>query len=137
MSNMLMMVVHCSIAYHGLENPHMMVRVYQMYVNHVKQRYSTDVIVFYGYTNEPSTKDATHLRRTGTCSGVTVHFTGDKLIRSKKDDSWHIKKISNSSLTIFTKELEKIGCVVDSAKQDADSADNYCICTNQRYHFSG
>ena len=77
--------------------------VCQMYVNHVKQRYGTAVIVFDGYTNEPSTKDATHLRRTGICSGVTVHFTGDELIRSKKEESWHIRKISNGSLTISPK----------------------------------
>ena len=74
-----------------------------MYVNRVKQRYGTAVIVFDGYTNEPSTKDATHLRRTGTCSGVTVHFAGDKLIQSKKDESWQIRKISNGSLTISPK----------------------------------
>ena len=35
--------------------------VCQMYVNHVKQRYGTAVLVFDGYTNEPSTKDAIHL----------------------------------------------------------------------------
>ena len=58
----------------------------QMYVNHVKQRYCTAVLVFDGYTNEPSTKDAIHLIRTRTCSGVTVHFTGDMLIQSKKDE---------------------------------------------------
>ena len=44
--------------------------VCQMYVNHVKQRYGTAVIVFDGYTNEPSTKDATHLRRTGSYSAL-------------------------------------------------------------------
>ena len=43
--------------------------VCQMYVNHVKQGYGTAVIVF-GYTNEPSTKDATHLRRTGSYSAL-------------------------------------------------------------------
>ena len=58
--------------------------VYQMYVNHVKQR--TAVLVFDEYTNDPSTKDALHLIRTRTCSGVTVHFTGDILIQSKKDE---------------------------------------------------
>ena len=77
--------------------------VCQMYVNHVKQIYGTAVIVFDGYTNEPSAKDATHMRRTGTCSGVTVHFTGDTLIQSKKDESWKRRKISNSSLTISPK----------------------------------
>ena len=59
-----------------------------MYVNHMKQRYGTAVLVFDGYTNEPSTKDAIHLIRTRTCSGVTVYFTDDHdmLIQSKKDE---------------------------------------------------
>ena len=60
--------------------------VCHMYVNRVKQRYCTDVPVCDGYTNELSTKDAIHLIRTGNCSGATVHFTGDMLIQSKKDE---------------------------------------------------
>ena len=57
-----------------------------MYVNHVKQNYGTAGVVFDRYTNEPSTKDAIDLIRTGTSSGVTVHFTSDMLIQSKKDE---------------------------------------------------
>ena len=86
MFNMFLMVVHYSIAYHGLKDPYMMMCVKCIHVNHVKQRYGTAVLVFDGYTNEPSTKDAIHLIRTRTCSGVTVHFTGDMLIQSKKDE---------------------------------------------------
>ena len=83
MFNMFLMVGHYS-------TPTMASRsiyddVYQMYVNHVKQRYGTAVLGFDGCTNEPSTTDAIHLIRTRTCSGVTVHFTGDMLIHSKKD----------------------------------------------------
>ena len=67
------------------------------------------LLVFDGYTNEPSTKDAaldaTHLRRTGTCSGVTVHFTGDKLFGPRKMSPHH--KENNGSLN-FTKEQEKM-----------------------------
>ena len=57
-----------------------------MYVDHVKQRYGTAALVFDGHTNELSTQDAIHLIRTRTCSGVTVHFTGNMLIQSKKDE---------------------------------------------------
>ena len=60
--------------------------VCQMYATHVKERYGTAVLVFDGYTDGPSTKDAIHLIRTRTCSGVTVHFTGDMLMESKKDE---------------------------------------------------
>ena len=43
------------------------------------------VIVFDGCKEEPTIKDATQLRRTGVTPGVTVHFSGDKTIQSKKD----------------------------------------------------
>ena len=59
--------------------------VCQMYVNHLKQRYGTAVLVFDGYTNEPSRKDAIHLIRTSTCSGVTVHFTDDNYTHSVQE----------------------------------------------------
>ena len=47
--------------------------VCQMYVRYVTQKYGAAVIVFDGYKDEPTTKDATQQRRTGTCSSVTVH----------------------------------------------------------------
>ena len=65
-------------------DPYMMMCVKCMLI--MKERYGTAVLVFDGYTNEPSIKDAIHLIRTRTCSGVTVHFTGDMLIQSKKDE---------------------------------------------------
>ena len=61
----------------------------------VKCIYSSETklfLFFDGYTNELSTKDAIHLIRTGTCSGVTVHFTGDMLLQSKKDEFLANKK---------------------------------------------
>ena len=39
-----------------------------------------------GYNDEPATKDATQLRRTGACAGVTVHFDGYMIIQAKKED---------------------------------------------------
>ena len=47
-----------------------------LYVRYVTQRYGRCAIVFDGSKDEPSTKDATHLRRTGASTGVTVNFTG-------------------------------------------------------------
>ena len=96
-----------------------------MYVNHVKQIYGTAVLVFDGYNNEPSTKDAIHLIRKRTCSGVTVHFTGDMLIQSKKDE--------------FVATKENKACVgqCQAGCRCADSANNCCICPNQTYYLSG
>ncbi|RUM44712.1 MAG: hypothetical protein DSY80_04115, partial [Desulfocapsa sp.] len=44
--------------------------VCELYVRYVTQKYgAAAAIVFDGYTDDPTTKDATHLRRTGMCTG--------------------------------------------------------------------
>ena len=59
-------------------------------VSHLYVRYSETygaaAIVFDGYNDYPITKDATHLRRTGDCVGVTVHFANGMMIKSMKDE---------------------------------------------------
>ena len=52
-----------------------------LYVRHATQRYGRCAIVFDGYNDEPSTKDATDLRRTGACTGVAVNFTGGMIVQ--------------------------------------------------------
>ena len=57
------------------------------YVNWIRKRYGMNVtVVFDGYSNNPSTKDITHIRRTKGKVGQSVLFTGEKVFRSKKDD---------------------------------------------------
>lgn len=41
--------------------------------------------MFDGYTNEPSTKDNAHLRRTAEQVGKCVNFVGDMKINLKKE----------------------------------------------------
>ena len=50
------------------------------YVRYVTRKYGTAAIVFDGYNDDPTTKDATHLRRTGYCVG------GDSALRQWNDD---------------------------------------------------
>ena len=54
------------------------------YVRYVTQKYGAAIIVFDGYREEPTTKDATHLR-SSTCTGLNVHFTGRRVVQSKKE----------------------------------------------------
>ena len=54
------------------------------YVRYVTQKYGAAIIVFDGYREEPTTKDATHLR-SSTCTGLNVHFTGRMVVQSKKE----------------------------------------------------
>ena len=60
--------------------------VSHLYVMYVTQKYGGAAIVFDGYNDDPTTKDATHLRRTGDCVGVTAHFASGMIIKSKKDE---------------------------------------------------
>ena len=53
---------------------------------YVTQKYGRCAIILDGYKDEPSTKDATHLRRTGACTGVTINFTGGMIVQSKKEE---------------------------------------------------
>ena len=48
------------------------------------KKYGAVVIVYNVYKDDPTTKYATHMRRTGDCVGVTVHFAREMMIKSKK-----------------------------------------------------
>src|SRR4029434_9916750 len=72
------------------------------------------------YTIEPTIKDATQLRRRGATPGVTVHFSGDMIIQSKKDQFLNNKENKQRFLVYLSAKLEKAGCITDHAKHDAD-----------------
>lgn len=60
----------------------------QMYVRYVTTRCGGGgtASVLDAYSDDPTTKDDTHMRRTWQCTGVTVYFTGGMMIQSKKDE---------------------------------------------------
>ena len=60
--------------------------VSHLYIRYLTQKYGAAAIVFDGYNDDPTTKDVTHLRRTGENEGVTVHFASGMMIKSKKDE---------------------------------------------------
>ena len=94
--------------------------VCQMYVAYVTHRYGAAVVVFDGYTDEPATKDATQLRRTGVCAGVTVHFDGDMMIHSKKEDFLNNKANKQRFIHYLSNKLERAGCSIHHVTHDAD-----------------
>ena len=96
--------------------------VCEMYVRYVTQKYGTaTVIVFDGYKEEPTIKDATQqLRRTGVTPGMTVHFSGDMIIQSKKDHFLNNKENKQQFLVYLSDKLERAECITDHAKHDAD-----------------
>ena len=91
-----------------------------LYVRYVTQKYGAAAIVYDGYNDDPTTKDATHLRRTGGCVGVTVHFASGIMIKSKKDAFLINKANKWRFIHYLSDNLERAGCSVDHAKYDAD-----------------
>ena len=91
-----------------------------LYARYVTQKYGACAIVFDGYNDDPTTKDNTHLRRTGDCIGVTVHFASGMMIESKKDEFLNNKANKQRFIHYLSDNLERAGCSVDNAKDDAD-----------------
>ena len=89
------------------------------------QKYGAAAIVSDGYTDHPTTKDATRLRRPGDCVGVPVHFASGMMIKSKMDEFLNNKAYKQQFIhylsdNLDTVERERAGCIVDHAKDDAD-----------------
>ena len=74
--------------------------VSHLYVMYVTQKYGAAAIVFDGYNDDPTVKDATHLLRTGDCVGVTVHFASGMMIKYKKDEFLNNMLTSSDLYTI-------------------------------------
>ena len=94
--------------------------VSHLYVRYVAPKYGAAAIVFDGYNDDPTTKDATHLRRTGDCVGVTVHFASGMIIKSKKDEFLDNNANKQRLIDYLSDNPERAGCSVDHAKDDAD-----------------
>ena len=84
------------------------------------QKYGACAIVFDGYNDDPTIKDATHLRRTGDCVGVAMLFASGMMIKSKKDEFLNNKANKQRFIHYLSDNLEIAGCNVDHAKDDAD-----------------
>lgn len=93
----------------------------QLYLDYVSRKYGKPTIVFDGYADGPSIKDPTHLRRTGGCTGPTVHFTGQTILCSKKENFLKNKENKQRFLHMLSNKLEIAGCTTFHAKGDADT----------------
>ena len=91
----------------------------QLHVRYVTQKYGAAAIVFDGYNDDASTKDATHLRRTGHCVEVTMHFASGMMIKSKKNDFLNNKANKQRFIPYLSDNIERTGCSVDHPKHDA------------------
>ncbi|GFO36678.1 hypothetical protein PoB_006318300 [Plakobranchus ocellatus] len=56
----------------------------QTYVEYVQRRYMKPRVVFDGYNDGPSTKDATHLRRSCGVVGLAIRFNPEIVYSARK-----------------------------------------------------
>ncbi|KAK3730133.1 hypothetical protein QZH41_004828 [Actinostola sp. cb2023] len=91
-----------------------------LYVEYVTRRYGKATIVFDGYEDGPSIKDATHQRRTGPCPGPAVNFASDMVVKSKKDEFLANQGNKQKFINILSGRFEMAGCPTNHASGDAD-----------------
>ena len=74
-----------------------------LYIQYVQRRYPSSTIVFDGYSDGPSTKDCTHLRRGHT--GPAVLFESDMIATLKKRIFCPIQKTNKTSSDCYLRSL--------------------------------
>ncbi len=95
-------------------------RIYQLNIDYVAKIYRKHTVSFDGYQDGPCTKDATHLRCSGTHIGVTVHFTENMVLKPNKDEFLANKTNKQLFMNLLSERLEQSGSVISHAQQDAD-----------------
>jgi hypothetical protein len=101
----------------------------QLYLDYVCRRYGKPIIVFDGYTQGPSTKDITHIRR---CKGVyspEVKFTAQMPCKLKKDVLPGNTKNKQMLIELLGAKFTENNCTVRHAQEDADRLITAVECT--------
>jgi hypothetical protein len=92
----------------------------EKYVKYVKGRYHQAVVVFDGYSAEPSTKDLTHIRRSKGLVAPKVVFTKDMPFKTKKDIFLTNTENKQQFINMLSSELVECGLETRHATDDAD-----------------
>jgi hypothetical protein len=92
----------------------------QMYVDFIIAKYGSATIVFDGYGEDPSTKDAAHLRRTGGVCSTSINFTGNMILNSKEEQFLSNPHNKQIFIDMLSDKLHEHGCTVHHAEGDAD-----------------
>lgn len=91
-----------------------------MYAEYIMGKYRNAVVVFDGYTNEPSTKDCAHLRRTHGISSAQVKFYVNTPFKSKKEQFLSNCQNKQNFINMLGKYLQERDIGVKHAAGDAD-----------------
>ena len=72
--------------------------------------------MFDGYSDNPSTKDCAHIRRSGGTIGVAVHFISSMALQTKKVEFLFNKH----NIAFLSQRLEQAGCEIHQARGEND-----------------
>lgn len=92
-----------------------------LYIKYVKQKYGNATIVFDGYQDGPSTKDAAHQRRTTGKNARQVKFEKEMICKFKKADFLANPVNKQRFLNLLSNKFEISGCITHHSKGDADT----------------
>ncbi|XP_045211013.2 uncharacterized protein LOC123562441 [Mercenaria mercenaria] len=90
------------------------------YTNYLKQRYRKPVVVFDGYSNSPSTKDLTHLRRQKGAVGTKVLFARATPCKTNKEVFLRNTDNTKNFIALLSETFANHGIPVKQATNDAD-----------------
>ena len=97
-----------------------MVDICDSYVTYVLHKYGNDVIVFDGYSDTPTTKDPTRIRRCGRSVGPVVQCKPNLTVQLKKDRFLANSTNKQCFIDMLSCYLERAGCIMKLAMDDAD-----------------
>ena len=89
------------------------------YVHYVNQEYDRCIVVFDGYSDGPSAKDAAHLRG-GSTNAVAIHCDLLSTLTVKKDTFLRNKQNKQRFINMLSEKLKEAGCDTIRAAGDTD-----------------
>ena len=90
------------------------------YYEYLSQKFTNSIVVFDGYASGPSTKGATHFRRSGGKTGTNVKFRFDTPFKTKKEMFLSNTKNKQNFICLLGDFLTEKGIKIKHADADAD-----------------
>ena len=91
-----------------------------LYMDYVQCQFGRPIVIFDGYTQEPSTKDITYIRRSKGILSPEVDFTAQMPCKLKKDAFLANTRNKQMFINLLAAKLVEHGCIVRHASEDAD-----------------
>ena len=95
-------------------------QIFEQYSAYVIRKYGRTIVVFDEYSDNPSTKDCAHIRRSGGTIGVTVHCISSMTLQTKKEEFLSNKHNKQRSIAFLSQGLEQAGCEIHQTRGETD-----------------